>query len=189
MSELRRFARFRHDPVAGRPQVFPLPDDGLCLSAFVLVHPTGRPREVLAGRMDPNGPWADAAAVDAPRIASFRDRWVLPASQLLFFEDPAAAARRITAEQLGRTDLDFGTVQVFSEAYPRDNAGSSDPHWDFHFVYRAQWPGGEIARSKGRLWKELRFVEVAATPRDAFARGHGDVLALAGLDPLDGGPA
>ncbi len=127
--------------MAGRPHVFPLPDDGLCLSTFVLLQPKGRPREVLLGRMDPAGPWEKAASLDPARVAAFKDGWVLPACQLLFFEDPAAAARRIVVDLLGRTDIVFDPPQLFSEAYARPNAGASDPHWDLHFVYRAEWPG------------------------------------------------
>ncbi len=159
----------------------------MCLSTFVLLHPPGRPREVLLGRMDPAGPWEETASLDPERVAAFKDGWVLPACQLLFFEDPAAAARRIAEDLLGRTDIGFGLPQVFSEAYARPRTGAADPHWDLHFVYRAEWPGGDPARSKGRFWRDLQFVEVAAAPRSAFARGHDDILALVGLSP--GGPA
>ena len=185
MSEPRRFARFRAEPLSGRPGIFRLPDDGLCLSSFLLVHPVGMPHEALVGRMDPKGPWSETAAVDPERIATFQGRWVLPACQLLFFEDPTAAARRIASEQLGLPTLGIAPPQVFSEAYGREAGGSRDPHWDFHFVSRAEWPGGDPARSRGRLWQELQFVDVSRTPRSSFARGHGDILALAGLTPLD----
>jgi len=185
VSEPRRFARFRAEPLSGRPGIFPLPDDGLCLSSFLLVHPAGKPHEALVGQMDPTGPWSETAAVDPERIATFQGRWVLPACQLLFFEDPTAAARRIASEQLGLPLLPIAPPQVFSEAYGRETSGSRDPHWDFHFVSRAEWPGGDPAGSRGRLWKELKFVDAPETPRSSFARGHGDILALAGLTPLD----
>jgi hypothetical protein len=185
VSEPRRFARFRSQPLSGRPGTFPLPGDGLCLSSFLLVHPAGKPREVLVGRMDPKGPWSETAAVDPERIATFEGRWVLPACQLLFFEDPAVAARRIASEQLGLTHLGIAPPQAFSEAYGRGAGAAGDPHWDLHFVSRAEWPGGDPAGSRGHLWQELRFVDVPTTPRASFARGHGDVLALAGLTPLD----
>jgi hypothetical protein len=180
VSEPRRFARFRREVLEGRAHTFPLPDDGLCLSAFLILHPRGRPHEALLGKMDPTGPWAEVAALDAERVAAFQDGWVLPASQLLFFEDPTTAARRIGTEQLGLSSFEVGTPQVFSDSYMRGGKGTPDPHWDFHFVFRAEWPGGEVEAARGRLWKELKFVDWKRTPAVAFARGHADILALAG---------
>jgi len=181
MHGARPLARFRTDadPAHGS---YPLPADGLCLSTFLLVRPPGRPREVLCGRVDPAGPWGAAAALDPERLRSLGERWVLPASQLLFFEGPQEGARRVAREQLGRDDLPLEPPQVYSEAYRR-NADARDPHWDLHFVVAATWPGGSLEASRGRLWRELRFVEVGATPPAAFGRGHADVLALAGLAP------
>ncbi len=179
MTEGRRFARFGAAPSA---DVVGLPDDGMCLSAYLVVRPADRPQEVLLGQLEPSGPWETAAAIDAARAKRIGERWVLPATQLLFFEGPQEAARRIARELLGRDDLPLGAPQVFSEAYRREPA-PRDPHWDLHFVYVTDWPGGAPPPSRGRLWKELAFLNVGATPAAAFGRGHGDVLALLGLPP------
>ena len=179
MTEPRRFARFGSPPAPG---VAALPDDGMCLSVFLVVRAPDRPHDVLLGRIDPNGPWEQAAAIDGSRARRIGERWVLPASQLLLFEPVEAAARRISSEMLGRSDLVLGPPQLFSEAYRREGA-AVDPHWDLQFVYVADWPGGAPERYRGRLWKELAFVDVRTVPSAGFGRGHGDVLALVGLPP------
>jgi len=120
--------------------------------------------------------------MDAERARAIGDRWVLPASQLAFFESPSDAARRIAREMLGWREPPLGEPQVFSEAYPRDS-GSQDPHWDLHFLFRTVWPGTSLTAARGRLWKELRFVRPVELSSAEFGRGHGDVLALAGLPP------
>lgn len=154
----------------------------MCLSAYLVLRPPHAPHEVLLGRMDPAGPWFEVAAVDPPRAKGIGDRWVLPATQLLLGEAPDQAARRLGRELLGRDDLSLGSARVFSEAYLRGN-GSADPHWDLHFVYLGRWAGAPPDASFGRLWKELRFVDLTSTSASAFGRGHADVLALAGLAP------
>jgi hypothetical protein len=163
--------------------VFPLPDDGLCLSVFLVVRSRGRPQDVLLGRVDPAGPWGHVAALDPARLRALAQQWILPASQLLFFEAPDAAVRRVAAEQLGRPDLEPGSPAVFSEAYPRPGGSARDPHWDLHFVYRTDWPGGGIDEARGRLWQELAFVDPGTLAPNQFGRGHGDILALIGQPP------
>jgi len=181
MTDERRFARLASDP-AGGPGTIGLPNDGMCLSVYLLLHPPRKPRQVLLGRLDPGGPWIRAAALGPERVARIGDRWVLPATQLLLFEGPDEAARRIATELLGRPDLRLAGPRVFSEAYARPG-GPSDPHWDLQFVYDGEWPAGSPPPERGNLWRELQFVDVARTPTGAFGRAHGDVLALAGLPP------
>ncbi len=179
MATTRRFARLARS--ADRPFVYEVPNDGMCLSAFLVVRPPSRPHEVLVGRMKATDAWEHAAGVHADRIRSTGDRWVLPASQLVFFERPDEAARRIAAEQLHLADLPLGSPRVFSEAYPRRD-GPQDPHWDLHFVYTVDRPSASPP-PRGELWQELTYVDVRSTPASAFGRGHGDVLALVGLAP------
>jgi len=192
MAEPRRFARLRRQPTPGTTEV---PDDGMCLSAFLLVHPADDPRKVLLGRPAPDGPWEEAAGLDTVRLAGIGDRWVLPASQLLLFEGPAEAAERLARELLGRPDLRPGAPRIFSEAYSRPatardrGTNTQDPHWDLHFVFPTTWPGGSLDDSRGRLWRELRFLDMGATASTSIGRGHGDVLALAGVAPSDRGRA
>lgn len=179
-SSERRFARLSAHPT-DRLGTFGLPGDGMCLSAYLLVRPAPGSPQVLAGRADPSGPWGAAACLGADRLRSLGDRWILPATQLLFFEGPDGAARRIARELVGRTDLELLGPRVYNEAYER-GPDRPDPHWDLQFVYDGLWPGDERP-SRGRLWRELRFVDVGATGPAEFGRGHADVLALAGLFP------
>jgi hypothetical protein len=179
-SSERRFARLSARPT-GRLGTFGIPEDGMCLSVYLLVRPTPSSRQVLAGRVDPTGPWASAACLDAERLRSVADRWILPATQLVFFEGPDEAAQRIAHVLLGCDDLRPEGPRVFNEVYGR-GPERPDPHWDLQFVYAAVWPSGEPP-SRGRLWQELRFLDVEGTESREFGRGHGDVLALAGFPP------
>lgn len=175
----RRFARLSPTP-SGPPETVGLPDDGMCLSAFLVLHPPESPRSVLLGRVDPSGPWPEAGGMDRARLERVGDRWLLPATQLLVFESPEEAGARIARELLGRSDLAMSAPRVFSEAYRRRST-SQDPHWDLHFVFDAGWGSAPLDAARGRLWKELRFVDPGALEADALGRGHEDVLALAGF--------
>ncbi|MCI4373633.1 MAG: hypothetical protein L3K02_08350, partial [Thermoplasmata archaeon] len=57
---------------------------------------------------------------------------------------------------------------------------SEDLHWDLHFIFTLRGPPNPPTSP---LWKVLEYVPVANTPRNAFARGHGDILELIGLLP------
>lgn len=160
----------------------------MCLSAYLVLRSPTAPREVLVGKVNASGPWWEVAALDEKRVAGLVDRWVLPATQLLLFESPQAAALRIATEMLGRPSLNVGLPRVFSEAYAR-GPGPADPHWDLQFVFSAPWPGGPLEPSKGKLWSELNFVDIEKTSASSFGRGHGDVLGLVGLPPLSEAPA
>jgi hypothetical protein len=187
-STARRFARLARAPPADRFGLFPLPDDGFCLSTFLVLHAPRRRGEILLGRVNPKGPWAEVGALDDDRLRALSDRWILPASQLLFFESPEESARRIATEQLRRDDIKLPAPLVFSESYVRGRGTSADPHWDLHFVFKSEWPGGDLSESLGSLWSELAFVPVKSTPTTAFGRAHGDILALAGTAPRPAPP-
>jgi len=175
----RRFARFNVPDPGGDYQA--LPDDGMCLSAFLVLRPSGHGGQVLLGRIDPAAPWAEVGGLSAERVARIGDRWMLPSSQLLVFESPAEAARRIVREQLGTSLHDLRGPAVFSEAYPRGTAGRVDPHWDLHFVFEGHWP--EMTFPRSRMFRALEFVDIARTPRSEIARAQADILELVGLSP------
>ena len=179
----RRFARLRRPPLADIPGAFEVPDNGMCMSVFLVLEAPGRDGAVLLGRVDPTAPWLEIGALDPKRAASIAHLWMLPSSQLLLFEDPAEAARRILKEQLGSGPLPLERPFVFSDPSVRPGAPGRDPHWDFHFVYRARWSSASPPRAPA--WKELAFVEVARLRRAEIARDQGDVLALVGLPPRD----
>ena len=178
----RRFCRFRH-PSDSQKGTFGLPEDGMCLSVFLLLHPPGRPAQILMGRPSLDAPWDKLGAMDADRLRQMEDRWVLPASHLLLFEDPQAGADRLQRELLESAPVRLEGPQVASEAYARPSAPSKDPHWDIHFLFRGEWPDPHPPQATP--WKELAFVEVTRTPRREYGRGHGDILALAGLPVPD----
>jgi ADP-ribose pyrophosphatase YjhB (NUDIX family) len=175
----RRFARLRRatDPA---PDAVDVPDDGMCLSAFLLVRPEGRDGEVLLGRLAPAADWARIGGLDAARVARVGDRWMLPSSQLLLGEPPTEAAARIAREQLGVTVPTLVGPSVYSEAYRR-SPGPRDAHWDLHFVFHGRWPTASFPPSPA--FRELAFIDVARLPRAQIARSQGDVLELAGLVP------
>ena len=174
----RRFCRFRADTPSGSPFYSPLPNDGLCLNVFLIIHESGHPGRVLLGHLDPSAPWERLGGMDAERRSQASGKWMLPASQLLLFESPRAAADRLVRELLEIDPLILGGPDVFSEAYPRPHSGASDPHWDLHFLFRGEWANAGPPRASP--WKDLAFVDVAQTSSSQFARAHGDILALAG---------
>lgn len=173
----RRFTRFSPTglPADGYS---PMPKDGLCLSSFVLVAPRGRPQEVLVGRIDPSADWGTIGGLDPGRVRSIGDRWMLPSSQLVFFESPHDAARRILREQLGTSAISPGEPRVVSETYQSRRHPEQTQHWDLHFIYRSEWP--ETSPPHHPAWRELTFLDPATTPRAKFARSHEDILELAG---------
>jgi len=150
----------------------------MCLSVFLVVEPVGRPGHVLLGRIDPTADWATVGGLDPGRVERVGRRWMLPSSQLLLFESPDEAATRIAREQLGVSLPGLAGPTVFSEAY-RSAGTDGDPHWDLHFVYRAQWPGDRFPASAP--FAELEFVDLARTSRTEIARAQADVLELVGL--------
>ena len=178
MTTDRRFCRFNRlgDVPFGMPEV---PEGGLCLSAFLVLTERGRPDRVLMGHLDPTAPWDHMGALDASRTQVHSKGWMLPASHLIVNEPPHEAARRIAVEQLERRDLTFSEPRVVSEVYTPKRFPGIVGHWDLEFIFRGEWPGG--APPHAAAWTDLRFVDLATTPKTAVARSHEDVLESAGL--------
>lgn len=103
---------------------------------------------------------------------------MIPSCHLQLFESPSEAASRIADEQLGVPGLQIGAPRVFSEAYGRADDPANDPHWDLHFVFDVEWPKGRPVHA--RPWLELRFAAVDDLPPGSVARGHEDIVRLAG---------
>ncbi len=177
----RRFTRL----APGAPPVgsgrFPVPEDGMCLSTFLILHPPQRPREVLLGRLDPAAPWDSVGGLDPSRIQRWGGLWLLPACQWLFFEEPRASAERIAREMLESPLPPVEGPTVYSDTTQRRTEPGADPHWDIHFLYEGTWPSPEPPRA--RMWKELRFLDPARVPRSELGRNHGDIVDLVGLSP------
>jgi len=155
----------------------------MCLSVFLVLESPKRPGAVLLGKIDPAGPWWEIGALDPGRIRGVGERWMLPSRQLFFFESPIEGAHRILQEQLESGPIPLDGPQVFSDPSARPDKPNSDPHWDFHFVFRGRWPTDTAPKAKA--WKHLEFVEIAKTPRGEIARSQGDVLELVGVPPRD----
>ena len=175
----RRFARYRptEGEVAGR-RMSVVPRAGLCLSVFVLVGDTKNPNLVVLGRPSPSAPWTELGNLEPATLEALQDRWVLPASHLIEYENPRTAADRIVHEQLGIDHLDLRGPEVFSEAYPSRIDPESGNHWDLHFLFRGEWPRGRELHSPS--FKELRLIDTRTLGASNLGRGHGDILMLAG---------
>jgi ADP-ribose pyrophosphatase YjhB (NUDIX family) len=155
-----------------------VPRAGLCLSVFVLVGDPKNPNLVLLGRPAATAPWAEIGSLEAAPLAALQDRWLLPASHLLEFESPRAAAERVVREQLGLDHFELRGPEVFSESYPSRHDPEAGTHWDLHFLFRLDWPRGRELRSPA--WKELRMIDTRMVAAPSIGRGHGDILILAG---------
>jgi hypothetical protein len=168
----RRFCRFRTGAPPNDPGLQSLPNDGMCLSAFLLVrrHP-GDPK-VLMGRAGAGADWGRIGAIDAARMQRVKDAWMLPSSHLLMFESPEGAARRIASEQLDLPTMPLDGPHVVSEAY--DRGAGLDPHWDLHFLFEGAWPSGRSLVATA--WDRLEFLDLEDDPRPPIARGHEDIV-------------
>ncbi|HYA54140.1 MAG TPA: hypothetical protein VEG42_00880 [Thermoplasmata archaeon] len=179
MSTPRRFARYRPtEGEVGSRRFWAVPPAGLCVSVFVLVGDPKNPNLVVLGRPSPTAPWAEIGSLDPAPLAALQEHWVLPASHLVEFEGPRAAADRVVREQLGIEHLDLRGPEVVSEAYPTPSSPQSGNHWDLEFLFRADWPHGRELHSAA--FRELRLIDTRTIGASNLGRGHGDVLIHAG---------
>ncbi|MGA7860272.1 MAG: hypothetical protein WCB19_00240 [Thermoplasmata archaeon] len=182
MADDRKFARFRPQADAER-MVFAVPEDGLCLSTFLVLRSRGYPDRVLLGHLNPDARWAHIGALDARRAALWSKGWMLPSSQLVYYESPDQSARRIAREQLGLELTELPPPLLMSDSERRPGAAEGDLHWDIGFAYLLDgYPEGP---PRHPAWTELRFVEVSKTPAREFVRSQDDVLRLAGMPCAD----
>jgi hypothetical protein len=183
MTTNRRFCRFSKSASTdafGMPEV---PEDGLCLSAFVLLSPEDDPSSVLMGHMNPAASWDHLGALDPDRVETHRHGWMLPSSHLILRESPEEAAQRIQREQLHLEPVALEGPRVISEVYAPRRFPHSRGHWDLEFLFHGKVPRPEV--SVPNVWSELQFVKVANTRREAIARSHEDVLVSAGFRLAD----
>jgi len=104
---------------------------------------------------------------------------MLPASHLMMFEAPEAAARRILDEQLGGPTVALEGPRVISEVYEPKAFQGMTQHWDLEFHFRGSI--SESARPRSAAWTELAFVDTTSTSVSEISRSHEEVLAMAGL--------
>ena len=149
---LRRHARY------GPPDHYLSPPSaGMCLSVFALVE---RGSEVLVGVPKRHERWTSEWLLawhfyteEELKEALLEKR--LPSTYLWEGEDPEAALRRITNDQLQVSKFRAGGPRVLSYYSPSDwYPGNS--HWDLAIVYPVK-----LLQAVGRLpwWRVLGFVE------------------------------
>jgi ADP-ribose pyrophosphatase YjhB (NUDIX family) len=179
MTTDRRFSRFSKARDTAAFSITEIPAGGVCLSAFLILTPTGDPTKVLMGRMNPQAPWDHLGALDPSRVEVHSRGWMLPSSHLIFQESPGDAARRIAREQLELPDLRFSKPEVVSEAYTPKRFPNAPTHWDIEFLFRGELPAGDLPHPAA--WREVAFVDLRRTSKAEIARSHEDVIESAGL--------
>ena len=148
-----------------------VPKGGTCLSSFLVLKGSGG---ILLGKMAKPEIWVEKFFVGeqfAPKYAA-SNKWLLPASHLMFGERPEDAAKRVLNEQLGLkpTKLKLREVQSHLAQDTNDPEGA---HWDICFVYEGTLKG----KAHPQEWfSELKFVKPKGITSEDFTRGHGDVL-------------
>src|SRR5437867_1930862 len=135
MTTDRRFSRFDKSPATAAFSVTEIPDDGMCLSAFLILTEARDSRKVLMGHMNPKAPWDHIGALDPSRVEAHSHGWMLPSSHLIFRESPDDAARRIAREQLELPDLALTGPTVVSEVYTPKRFPGQAHHWDLNLVF------------------------------------------------------
>ena len=153
-----------------------IPKGGTCLSSFVILRSKDG---ILAGKMTKPEIWVEKFLVGesfAPKYAA-SNKWMLPASHLIYGERPEDAATRILTEQVGlaKAKLKLSQVQSHLSQSPTDPEAA---HWDICFVYEGQ--RGRKVR-KPDWFSELKFLKPRTLKVDDFTRGHGDVLLELGM--------
>ena len=154
-----------------------VPKGGTCLSSFLVLKSNGK---ILVGKMAKPEIWIEKFLVGEMFAEKYvkSNKWILPASHLLYGEDPVDAARRVLREQLAVKDtleLSLTQVQSHLSRHPTD---PDVAHWDICFVYT-----GEIRQmiTRPSWYSSLEFVDPVTISKDDFTRGHGDVLEQLGL--------
>lgn len=172
----RRFADFYEGALPF--QMSAVPEDGMCLSAFLILWKESR-QKVLLGKVNEDYDWIRIGALDKENARRASGRWMLPSSHLLLYESPNDAARRIQREQLGIDEnLELSGPTVFSEVYGAPRLEIKN-HWDVEFVFT-----GEVKQNlptEHEPWSALDFMDVRALKDSDYARNHQDILAEAGF--------
>ncbi len=183
MATDRRFCRFARSAETDDFWMPSVPEDGLCLSAFVILSPEDDPSAVLMGHMNPAAPWDHLGALDPGRVEAHRYGWMLPSSHLILRESPEEAARRILVEQLHLHELPLEGPKVVSEVYPPRRHPTRRAHWDLEFLFRGRVHERDLPTPDA--WTELRFVDLRTIRKTEIARSHDEVLASAGIRLTD----
>lgn len=156
-----------------------VPDDGMCLSAFLVIVQRENSNSVLMGHLDPSAHWDHIGALDEARVKMNEHGWMLPSSHLIIHESPQDAAMRITREQLELPRLRLEDPKVISEVYASPRFPELKTHWDFEFIFKSTLGKDEVPIAQA--WRELKFIDLPSTSKADIARSHEDIIEAAGL--------
>jgi hypothetical protein len=160
-----------------------VPPGGTCLSSFLAV--TDGPR-VLVGKMSEPDVWAERFFVRKEMATDYvkSDKYIVPGSHLAWYESPLDAARGIMRDQVGKS-LPASRFRLNGvQSHLRGDISSSEnpAHWDICFIYEVRLTPKEAKSLKSPEWfKDFGFRPRSSLRADDFTRGHGDVLAEAGI--------
>jgi ADP-ribose pyrophosphatase YjhB (NUDIX family) len=148
-----------------------VPKGGTCLSSFLILKGNGG---ILVGKMTKPEIWVEKFFVGeqfAPKYAA-SNKWLIPASHLMYGEKPEHAAKRVLTEQAGLKNAKL-TLREVQSHLAEDLNDPEAAHWDICFVYEGTVKG----KVRSPEWfSELKFVKPKGLTSEDFTRGHGDVL-------------
>lgn len=150
-----------------------IPKGGTCISSFLILK--GK-NGILVGKMAKPEIWVERFMVGeafAPKYAA-SNKWLLPASHLIYGEKPEDAAKRILNEQLHLKNTKLSLLQVQSHLRSQDPTDPDAAHWDLCFVYGGQLRIKQL--SKPDWFSELTFQKPRTLKSEDFTRDHGDIL-------------
>jgi NUDIX domain len=177
----RKFAAFTRNGREGLG-ISEIPEDGFCISVFLIIRQNGSPRNILMGYLNPDANWGHIGALTSDRIQAHKNGWMLPSCHLLYGESPRDAASRVAREQLGiENDKEFQLLEnpkVYSELYAPKRHPKRKEHWDLQFVFEGQLESKQLHNSVSPSpWLRLEFVNIDVVNKDKIARSHEDILA------------
>lgn len=160
-----------------------VPPGAVCVSSFVAVT-SGR--RILVGKMSKPDVWVKNFFVGerfAPDYAK-SGKYLLPASHLAWYESPLDAAARVMREQLllPVAPEKISLLDAQSHVSGDVNDSSHPPHWDLCLLYQVKLSESAARRIRRPEWfEDFGFRPLSGLSVGDFARGHGDVLEVAGL--------
>lgn len=160
-----------------------VPPGGTCLSSFVVVR---YGHKILVGKMSKPDAWIERFFV-GPKFAPVyagSGKYVIPARHLAWYESPLEAARGVVRDQIQVKAHEPKLKLLDAQSHVRGDPSSTSepPHWDICFVYRLELTRAQARALNTPQWfSELTFRRPSELGPQDFTRGHGDVLALAGV--------
>ncbi len=178
MTTNRQFSRFvrSQDIRPGTPTSL-VPEAGLCLSVFLVLTEESEPNKVLMGIINREAPWEDLGALSPTLLKNFPTGWMLPSSNMLVYESPFQASKRVLHEQLGIDDINLSAPIVFSDVYDHPITHLKD-HWDLGFIFKGSVKKEKV--TKTNAWSRLEFIK-PFEQTIPIIRSHGDVIKYSGL--------